>query len=189
MTPKVGVWRAVGRLGDFKVRELVWPEAVLALVVGLGGAVLVTRSTSLSTRLDVMGDILALSGALLAVVFTALALVVSIPSVDYIRKMAETPGGGMMRFLDPFLIAVGTQAAIIVLAFGYRLAAETVSYAIEHAAFYVAGFLVVFGLLDVVALARSLVRHGLNRATEALTTRPENGSGGEVRHLEERRGG
>jgi hypothetical protein len=188
MTPKVGVWRALARLGDFKVRELIWPETICGLVVGGGGAVLIVRNTPLSDRMDVMGDVLALAGALLAVVFTALALVVSIPSVDYIRKMAETPGGGMIRFLDPFLVAVGTQAVVVLLALGYKLMAEHVSFQVEHAAFYVAGFLFVFGLLDVVALARSLVRHGLNRATEALRgASPENG--GSVRRLDERRGG
>jgi hypothetical protein len=189
MTQKVGVWRAVGRLGDFKFRELVWPECAFGVLIGVGGTVLLVRVTTLTDRIDVMGDVLQLAGALLAVVFTALALVVSIPSVDYIRKMAETPDGGIMRFLDPFLVAVGSQTATVLLAFAFRLGGDHVSWQVEHAAFYVAGFLVVFGLLDVVALARSLVRHGVNRGKEALNTAPENGPSGAVRHIDERRGG
>lgn len=189
MKPRVGVWRALARLGEYKVRELIWPEGVFGLVLGLGGAVVIVHATKLPDRLDVVGDVLALSGALLAVVFTALALVVSIPSEKYIRLLAETPNGGMIRFLDPFLIAVGTQAAIIVLALAYKLAAHDVSRAIEHSAFYAMGFLLVFGLLDVVALARSLVRHGVNRGIEALNSAEDAGGAGAVPRLDQRRRG
>lgn len=154
-------------MGNVKVRELFWPEGVSAVLLGVGGAIVILKGTSVTARLAVASDFLTLSGALLAVVFTGLALVVSIPSPDYMRKLAETPGGGMIRFLDPFLIAVGTQAALILVAFAYKLAAEHVPRVIEHAAFCVLGFLLVFGLLDVVALARSLVRHGLNRGIES----------------------
>lgn len=186
-TPKVGVWRAVGRLGSYTVREFLWPESVLGVLIGVGGSILIVKGTSAADRVGAMGDVLALGGALLAVVFTALALVVSIPSVSYIRKMAETPGGGIIRFLDPFLVAVGTQACIVLGSFAYMLGAEHVSWRLEHAAFYVLSFLVVFGLLGVVTLARSLVRHGVNRGIEAL----QNGQGEEgadVRRLDNRRG-
>lgn len=187
-TPKVGVWRAVGRLGSYTIRELFWPEAVFGVIIGVGGSVAIVHGTKLTDRIQAVGDVLTLSGALLAVVFTALALVVSIPSTDYIRKMAETPRGGILRFLDPFMVAVATQVAVLLLGFGYRLAAEHLPWQVEHAAFYVLAFLVVFGLLDVVALARSLVRHGVNRGLEALN----NGGaqdGADVRRLDERRGG
>jgi hypothetical protein len=60
----------------------------------------------------------------------------------------------MVRFLDPFLVAVGTQVAIIVLAVGYQLAAGSVTKWIEHAMFGLIGFLFIFGVLDVAALAR-----------------------------------
>lgn len=186
-TPKVGVWRAAGRLGSYTVREFLWPEGVLGVLIGAGGAVLIVRGTSAADRVGVMSDVLALSGALLAVVFTALALVISIPSVSYIRRMAETPGGGMIRFLDPFLVAVGTQASILLGSFAYKLGAGHVSWQLEHAAFYTLSFLVVFGLLDVVALARSLVRHGVNRGIEALQD-SQGAAGADVRRLDDRRG-
>jgi drug/metabolite transporter (DMT)-like permease len=180
VTPKVGTWRAVGRLGDYKFRELVWPEITFGLALGVGGTIALLHGTSLDDRVDTMGDVLALAGALLAVVFTALALVVSIPSSGYIRKMAETPEGGVMRFLDPFLIAVGTQTTIVVLALAYKLGARHVPDTVEHGAFCLAGFLVIFGL------ARSLVRHGLNRATEALGEAQQD-STSSVRQLGDRR--
>ena len=185
--PRVGVWRAVGRLGSYTVRELFWPEAVFGVIIGVGGSVAIIRGTKLTDRIQSVGDVLTLGGALLAVIFTALALVVSIPSTDYIRKMADTLNGGILRFLDPFMVAVGTQVAVLLFGFGYRLAAAHVPWKVEHAAFSVLAFLVVFGLLDVVALARSLVRHGVNRGVEALsnsdTQDPAN-----LRRLDDRRG-
>lgn len=183
MNPKVSVWRAVLRLGNLPVRYLLWPEGIYAVLMGVGGAIAVIQTTKLTDRLSIVGDVLPLAAALLAVVFTALALVVSIPSRDYIRLMAETPNGGMLNFLDPFLVAVGTQTAVVVLALTYKLAASNVSRWIEHVGFGVISFLFVFGLLDVVAVARSLVRHGLNRADAVLNEESE-----PVARLEPRRG-
>ena len=41
----------------------------------------------------------------------------------------------MRRFLDPFLVAVGTQIAIILLAVAYRLVSGDVAKWIEHVSF------------------------------------------------------
>jgi hypothetical protein len=180
--PEVGVWQAIGRLGGYTIRELLWPEGIFGLAIGLGGSVAIVNGTRLADRVDAVGDVLVLGGALLAVVFTALALVVSIPSTDYMRKMADTPNGGILRFLDPFMVAAGTQVAVLLLGFGYKLAAAHVPWQIEHAVFYVLSFFVVFGLLDIVALARSLVRHGVNRGIEALGKDGEQ-DGGDIHPL------
>jgi hypothetical protein len=98
---KVGVWRAVGRLGDLRVRQLLWPEGLPSLVIGGGGAFFIVRATAASTRVSAASDLVVLGGALLAVSFTALAIVVSLPSNRYLKAMAEG-GGGMRVFLDPF---------------------------------------------------------------------------------------
>jgi hypothetical protein len=75
---------------------------------------------------------------------------------------------------------------VLLLALAYPLAAESVSAPVEHAAFYVLGFLVVYGLLDVAALARSVVRHGIGRAKESVREAEREGT---VAHLEDRRSG
>lgn len=157
----VGFWRA---LGNIQVKDIVWPEGLLALVIGGGGSVLVIRSTTLAERTGVMPELLALAGALLAVVFTALAIVVSLPSSAYLRMLADTPQGGMRRFLEPFLLAVGTQLAVILLCLAYSLLAGDVAPWIEQVAFGLVAVLFTFGLLDVASLARQLVRHGVLRA-------------------------
>jgi hypothetical protein len=180
---RVGAWHA---LGEFKLREAVWPEGAIALVVGGGTALYVVRSTTEAARIGIADDLLALGVGLLAVVFTALAIVVSLPSTGYLRMLAETPEGGMRRFLDPFLVAVGTQILIVLLSLAYKLLAGEVRDLFEAITFVVLGFLIVFGVLDIAALARQLVRHGMLRAADAVLEDRTEGRE-QVRRLPERR--
>lgn len=166
----VGIWRA---LGEFKLREAVWPEGLLAALLGGGGAALIVSATPVAERVGAAGDVLALAGAFLGVVFTSLAIVVSLPSTSYLRMLGQTPDGGMRRFLDPFLVAVGTQILIVLTAVAYRRLAGDVAPWIEHVAFYALGFFFVFGVLDIASLARSLVRHGVLRAEDAALAEEE----------------
>jgi len=178
--PKIGVWRAVG---EFKFKELFWPEGLCALVIGVGGSIPIIATTKVVDRAAAAGDLLILSGAFLAVVFTALAILVSLPSSSYLRLLGATSDGGMRRFLDPFLIAVGTQIAIVLLALTYRLVGADLPRWIEHASFGLISFLFIFGLLDIAALARQLVRHGLNRAEDAADDQLDQGHPGQSTSL------
>jgi hypothetical protein len=187
--PRVGIWRAFRALGQYRLVDAVWPEAVFGLVIGAGGAALAIQSTETSTRIEIAGEVLGLAGVLLAVTFAALAFVVAIPSGGYLRLLGETSDGGMQRFLDPYLVAVGVQVGLILLAFGYRIFAEAVSNPVDHVAFGCLGFLVVFAILDIAGLARQLVIHGILRAREAVLEAEETEeSGGSVKRLPERRG-
>lgn len=168
--PKVGVWRSVARLGDYPSKNLLWPEGLPALVIGVGGAIAIISDSELRSRADLMGSLIGLSAALVAVVFAALAIMVALPAGSYLRAMQEDDpnSDGMARFLSPFLVALGTQVAILFLAIGYSALAESLPPTAEHVTFCVLGFLIAFGLLDVVALGRSLVRHGILRARDAV---------------------
>lgn len=167
---KVGVWRSAARLGGLRLDEILWPEGLPALIFGAGGAVLLVRASSVSERVGQMDSIVQLGAALLAVVFTALAIMVALPSGRYLQALQndDPESDGMQRFLEPFLLALGVQLLVVVIALAYALGADAVSPPMEHAAFYVLGFLVVYGLLDVSALARSIVRHGIGRAVESV---------------------
>lgn len=168
--PKVGVGRALVGLLDHKARHLLWPEGLPAVIVGAGGAWLLTRATSLQQRVEVMGDLVQIAAAMLAIAFTALAIIVALPAGRYLRALQEDrpDGDGMRVFLDPFLVAVGVQVALLLSVISFGLAASVVSPTVERIWFCAIGFLLVYGLLDVVALARSLVRHGINRAVDAV---------------------
>jgi hypothetical protein len=187
--PQVGVWRAFGALGQYRLVDAIWPEIVLALVIGAGGAALAIQGTDTATRVEVAAEVLTLAGVLLAVTFAALAFVVAIPSGGYLRLLGETNNGGMQKFLDPFLVAVGAQVGLILLAIGYRLFADSVPSPVDHVAFGALGLLMVFAILDIAALARQLVLHGVLRAREAVIEAEETeDSGGAVKRLPERRG-
>lgn len=184
----IGVWRALFAIADYKVREALWPEVVLALLIGGGGSALLLRATTVDQRVDAIGDVLTLAGAFLAVVFAALAIVVSLPSKTYLRMLEETRPGGMRLFLDPFLVAAGTQIFLILSAIAYTLAAADLGATFEHAIFYVVGFAFVFGLLDIAGLARQLARHGILRAQDALIKDEANtDAGSSVRRLPSQR--
>jgi hypothetical protein len=185
--PKVGFWRAIRDLGHYRLIDAVWPEAFFGVLVGVGGAVLAIQTTDAGQRIAVAGEALALAGVLLAVTFAALAFVVAIPSGDYLGALAETKDGGMRKFLDPFLVAVGSQVALVLLAIGYRLFSKSVEPWIEHVAFGATGFLLVFNVLDITGLARQLVKHGILRSYEAAIRKSEE-DGGQVKKLQDRRG-
>lgn len=180
----VGIWRA---LGEFKIKDALWPEGFFGLVLGAGGSVLVVTATKEVERASAVSTVLVLSGAFFGIVFAALAIVVSLPSASYLRMVQGTPGGGMRRFLDPFLVATGTQVALLLLSVAYQLLASHVSPSVEHVVFVLIGFLFVFGVLDIAGLARQLVRHGVLRAVDAeLEVDHQEQSDGSVRRLPRR---
>jgi hypothetical protein len=78
---------------------------------------------------------------------------------------------------------------LVLLTVGYGLVAKHVPAAVEHAASYVIGFLFVFGLLDIVGLARQLVRHGVGRAQETANEAGASGEPGKVAQSGQGRGG
>jgi hypothetical protein len=185
---EAGIWRAFRALGDYKFKDVLWPEITLGVILGAGGSVLVIHSTTVDERIALAGEVLTLAGVLLAVTFAALAFVVSIPSGSYLRMLGETRDGGMRRFLDPFLVAIGTQIALIVLAFAYRIFADSVPRQLEHVVFAVMACLLLFALFDIAALARQLVRHGILRAIDSTLNEPADGDDQNVHSLSERKG-
>ncbi|HEX5593638.1 MAG TPA: hypothetical protein VFX35_09865 [Solirubrobacterales bacterium] len=175
-------------MADYKVKKILWPEGVPALVIGAGGAFALAEVTELSSRVALMPTLLQVSAAFLAIVFTALAIMVALPSGRYLSALQkdDPESDGMASFLSPFLVAVGTQIVLLIIGAGYILAADHVSAAVEHASFCLLGFLFVYGLLDIAALARALVKHGIMRAQDAAREYEEQQN---VRSLPQRRSG
>jgi uncharacterized membrane protein len=163
----VGIWHSIKALGGYRFTEVVWPEVSFAILIGVVGGVMVVRSTPIEDRVAVVGALLSVPVAFLAVVFAALAIVVALPASRYLDLLGDSPDGGMRRFLDPFLVAAGAQIALVLLMVSYRFLATHVPDSVEHVAFYAISFLFVFGVLDIGSLARQLVRHGIFRAADA----------------------
>lgn len=140
---------------------------------------------SLQQRYSLAGDYLQLIGALLGVVFAGFALVIAFLSDDYLRELEGT-SEGVVAFLRPFVIATGLQVAVVAGVVLYRGAASEVPHLVECTAFLVLTMLFMTALFDVLALARTVMFHGIARARRAAGR-----SGGNVEPLEEprRRGG
>lgn len=158
---EVGFWGSVGRL---RLADLATVEILGGAVLGIAGAVLMVRTLDVGSRISVAGDYLQLVSALLGIVFAGLALVVALISENYLRLLNQGPNG-ILGFLSPFMIAIGLQVATVLAAVAYRASALKLSgRAVESWAFGVVTVLFVVAALDVVALARSVLMHGLARA-------------------------
>jgi hypothetical protein len=80
------------------------------------------------------------------------------------------------------------QIGLVLLAFAYRIFANSIPKQVEHIAFGLVACLLLFTLFDVAALARQLVRHGILRAIDATLDEPEGEEGRNVHSLPERKG-
>lgn len=162
MKSEFGFWNSLRKLRGEDILSI---ELLTALVVGVGGGLMLLTQTSLRERLIITGDFLVVIGPLLGVVVAAFALVVSLLSDNYIRALNEHPDG-VSAFLRPFLVAIGIQVAALLLCVAYRASANHLSTPIEGTIFVILGFLFTYAVADVIALARGLLAHGVTRAKE-----------------------
>jgi hypothetical protein len=159
---RVGFWAAVGRL-RFKV--LVSPEIGGGTVLGVAGSLYMIRKANLADRADLVDSYTALVAALLGIVFAALALVVALFSNEYLDYLDEDGDGeGVIEFLSPFIFAIGLQVAVLLGSVAYGPAAPALPKTAEHWVFGAITTLFVVAALDLVALARNVIMHGVARA-------------------------
>lgn len=157
---RLGFWSAVGTM---RLRDLAAPEIFGGLVLGVSGSILLINFATLAERRAVAGDLLTIAGALVGVVFAGFALVIALLSDDYL-KWLDSSDSGIVGFLSPFLISIGLQVGSVLSTVIYRALADQVPAAVEHWAFGVACVLFSVAILDVVALARSVLMHGVARS-------------------------
>lgn len=162
MKHEVGFWRSLRRLSG---EDIFGPELLGAVIIGIGGGVALLANTSVSDRLNIAADFLIVIGPLLGVVFAAFALVIALFSDSYLRLLNES-AGGVEGFLRPFIVAIGVQVGAVLAAVAYRAAGDWLPSKVEVGAFLVLCFLFVFALLDVVALGRGVLAHGITRGRD-----------------------
>jgi len=182
---EVGFWKAVY---DVRLGDVVWsPEFLAALTLGAGGSVWLVRRTTVVDRVSAVGDYLIVVGALVGVVIAGLALVITLLSSSYLRTLRGEKPLGIVPFMQPFIIVTGVQVATVVACVVYRATAPVWSQRVEQVFFCVLSFFFIFSCLEVVAVARNLVAHGVTRSSEADVEALEDAN--RVRHLRGRERG
>ena len=164
MERKFGFWRSLRRLSGEDIFSL---ELLAAILIGVGGGTGLLTKTRAGDRYDIAGDFLIVIGPLLGVVFAAFALVIALLSDSYLIALSESKDG-VASFFRPFLVAIGIQVGALLLTIIYRAGLDYLPSKAEVGLFLVVCFLVVFALLDVVALARNVFAHGVTRGEEAV---------------------
>lgn len=92
-----------------------------------------------------------------------MAVVVAV-SPDYHLLALQQMRQDVMAFYRPFIIAIGFEVSTICLALVYRGAASELSRKLEAIGFGILGFFVVFCILDILAIGRSVMMHAKLRA-------------------------
>lgn len=147
-----------------KLRSLAWPEGVGALIVGCAGGATLAQYGSIQDRLLVATNSLRVLAPLLGVVLAALTFVISFASDDYIRHLKQGKLG-VIEFYRPFIFALGIEIITILYIIGYQAIAESAASGLEGFLFVILSFLVVYSILNILAVARNVVMHALTRAS------------------------
>lgn len=158
-----GFWRT---LGSMRISQLLGVEAPLAVIAGGVGCIALVHVTKVADRIAVAADFLSLTGALLGVVVAAFALVISMLSDNYMVLLQKHPEG-IRPFLAPFVINAGIQIGVVIGAVAYRASGTHLPKLAEKTSFVVLGVLFMFALLNVMALTRNALAHGVTRAAAA----------------------
>lgn len=157
---KFGFWYIVF---EYKKSKLAGKEAIVALVIGGIGGVEVVRLTSVAQRIAITGDFLTLVSALVGVVLAGFALVVAFLSESYTLQLQKNPKG-VRTFFAPFMVNIGMDVGLVIGIVAYRAVAASLPHFIEKTSFVVLATGFVFAALNITALTRTVMAHGVTRA-------------------------
>lgn len=138
-------------------------EGVSALVIGTAGSAVLVSVTTVADRIATAGDFLSLIAAILGIVLAAFALTVAFLSDSYTLQLQKNPKG-VRAFFAPFMINLGVDVGLVIGAVAYRAAAAHLPNWVEEALFVIIATIFVYAALNVVALARAVMAHGVTRA-------------------------
>jgi small-conductance mechanosensitive channel len=157
---KFGFWYAIF---EYKKIRLFGLEGLVALGVGTDGSIELAKLTTAAQRVAIAGDFLTFVSALLGVVLAGFALVVAFLSDTYTLQLQKSPKG-VRAFFAPFIINIGLDVGFVVGAVAYRAAAPFLSAGWEKSLFIILSTVFVYATLNVTALARTIMAHGVTRA-------------------------
>jgi hypothetical protein len=115
-------------------------------------------------RVAIAGDFLTLISAILGLLLAAFALVVAFFSESYTMLLQRNNPNGVRAFFSTFMVNIGVDVGVVLATIGYRAAATHLPSPVEKTAFVVLSALFVYALLNVVAVTRNVMAHGVTRA-------------------------
>jgi hypothetical protein len=157
---KFGFWYTIGEQNKLR---LVGLEGLIALALGTGGSLALIRWTSLAQRTAIASDFLTFVSALLGIVLAGFALVVAFLSDSYTLQLQRNPRG-VRAFFAPFMINIGIDVGFVIGTITYRAAAPFLPHAVEKTLFVVLCTCFIYTALNITALARAVMAHGVTRA-------------------------
>ena len=160
MRHEVGFLRA---FGSMRMRNIVWPEGIIATSIGGPSAWLLLVHTELEARTQIASDLLGVLAPLLGVVLATAALLVASASNEYVRLLHQS-STGIVGFWHPFVFGIGVQIVALLSVIGYRSFAPIVPVWFESVWFVWISLLVPYVLTDILAIARNCVMHAKVRA-------------------------
>jgi hypothetical protein len=166
---KFGFWYAIGHLTTW---QLIGIEGIVAILPGGAGGIYLERVTRVADRLSIAGDYLSIVAALLGVVFAAFALVIAFLSDSYMLQLRANPKGVRVFFV-PFMVNIGVDVGLVIGLVAYRAVATHLVRAADKTFFVILTILFVYAILNVMALARNVMAHGITRAEMAEIERLE----------------
>ncbi len=148
---------------EYKKSQLAGKEGIAALLIGGGGGIEVVRLTSVIQRIAITGDFLTLISALVGVVLAGFALVVAFLSDSYTLQLQKNPKG-VRAFFAPFMVNIGIDVGLVIGVVAYRAVAASLPHFLEKTFFVVLAMVFIFAALNIIALTRTVMAHGVTRA-------------------------
>jgi hypothetical protein len=139
-------------------------EAIFACFIALGAGIPLAHLTNVSDRIAIAGDFLTLISAILGLLLAAFALVVAFFTESYTMLLQRYNPRGVRAFFSVFMINIGVDVGVVLLTIGYRAGANYLPSPVEKPAFVALAALFVYALLNVVAVTRNVMAHGVTRA-------------------------
>jgi hypothetical protein len=139
-------------------------EALFAVIIATAAGIPIVHLTKVADRIAIAGDFLTLVSAVLGLLLAAFALVVAFFSESYTMLLQSANPKGVRAFFSVFMINIGVDVGVVIATIGYRAAASYLPSLVEKIAFVVLAALFIYAVLNVVAVSRNVMAHGVTRA-------------------------
>jgi hypothetical protein len=154
-------WRIVGERWSWR---LFGYEGLAAAVIALAGGIPLTHLTKVGDRISTAGDFLTLISVVLGLMLAAFALIAAFMGDNYTLLLQRTGAQGVRGFFAVFMLNIGIDVGFVLAAVSYRSAASYLPHDVEKVFFVVLIFGFVYVILNIVAVTRTVMAHGVTRA-------------------------